>query len=91
MVRPGRAGERALFIEPLFDRVHDFKAARGHGIIDALTDAGLACWADKGYQGAGGTVRVPLRGRWERLSAGQQAVNIAHARIRAGASRPWPP
>ncbi|WP_338675117.1 transposase family protein [Streptomyces sp. SCSIO 30461] len=34
-------------------------------------------------QGAGGAVRVPFRGRWERLSAGQQAVNIAHARIRA--------
>lgn len=34
--------------------VHDIKAARTHGIIDALTEAGLACWADKGYQGAQG-------------------------------------
>lgn len=32
--------------------VHDIKAARTHGIIDALTEAGLACRADKGYQGA---------------------------------------
>ncbi len=48
-----------------------------------FTDAGLACWADKGYQGAGGTVRVPFRGRRERLSAGQRAVNLSHARIRA--------
>jgi hypothetical protein len=47
------------------------------------TEAGLACWADKGYQGAGGTVRVPFRGRWGRLSTGQRAVNAAHARIRA--------
>jgi hypothetical protein len=51
--------------------VHDIKAARTHGIIDALTDAGLACWADKGYQSARGTVRVPFRGRWDWLSAGQ--------------------
>ncbi|MER7967215.1 IS5 family transposase [Streptomyces ardesiacus] len=63
--------------------VHDIRAARTHGVIDALTDAGLACWADKGYQGAGGTVRVPFRGRRERLSAGQRAVNLSHARIRA--------
>lgn len=38
---------------------------------------------DKGYQGAGGTVRVPFRGNHRNLSAGQQAVNAAHARIRA--------
>jgi hypothetical protein len=56
--------------------VHDIKG-------DTLTAAGLACWADKGYQGAGGTVRVPFRGRWDRLSAGQRAVNTAHAHIRA--------
>jgi hypothetical protein len=75
---------RLLWASPaLPGAVHDIKAARSHGIIDALTDVGLACWADKGYQGAGGTVRVPFRGRWEQLSAGQQAVNIAHARIRA--------
>ncbi|MCX4767390.1 IS5 family transposase [Streptomyces sp. NBC_01275] len=63
--------------------VHDIRAARIHGIIDALADAGVPCWADKAYQGAGGTVRVPFRGRWEKLSAGQQAVNSSHAQIRA--------
>lgn len=56
---------------------------RTHGIIDALTDAGVRCWADKGYQGAGGTVRVPYRGRWDKLSAGQRTVNVSHAKIRA--------
>lgn len=40
--------------------VHDIKAARTHGIIDALSKEGLACWADKGYQGAGGTVRTQI-------------------------------
>ncbi|MCX4825958.1 transposase [Streptomyces sp. NBC_01142] len=63
--------------------IHDIKAARTHGIIDALAKADLACWADKGYQGAGGTVRVPFRGKHRNLSTGQQGVNVAHARIRA--------
>ncbi|MEV8311849.1 transposase family protein [Streptomyces flavidovirens] len=63
--------------------VHDIRAAREHGILDALAEAGIRCWADKGYQGAGGTVRVPYRGRWAKLSAGQQKVNRAHAKIRA--------
>ncbi|MBW8703353.1 hypothetical protein MBT84_27540 [Streptomyces sp. MBT84] len=75
---------RLLWASPaLPGTVHDIKAARTHGIIQALTDAGLSCWADKGYQGAGGTVRVPFRGRWDRLSPGQRAVNRSHARIRA--------
>jgi hypothetical protein len=63
--------------------VHDIRAVRTHGIIDTLTQSDIPCWADRAYQGAGGTVRVPYRGRWENLSAGQQAVNRSHARIRA--------
>ena len=41
--------------------------------------------ADKGYQGAGGTVRTPFKrhATRPRLSPGQKAVNRAHARIRA--------
>lgn len=75
---------RLLWASPaLPGAVHDVRAAREHGVIDALAEAGIDCWADKGYQGAGGTVRVPYRGRWESLSAGQQAVNRAHAKIRA--------
>jgi hypothetical protein len=38
---------------------HDLTAAREHGIIDALTDKGVMTFADKAYQGAGGTVRTP--------------------------------
>ncbi|MET7520135.1 IS5 family transposase [Streptomyces sp. NPDC005480] len=63
--------------------VHDVRAAREHGIVDALAEAGINCWADKGYQGVGGTVRTPYRGRWNSLSTGQQAVNRSHAKIRA--------
>jgi hypothetical protein len=36
-----------------------------------------------GFTTAGGTVRVPYRGRWDTLSAGQRAVNVSHAKIRA--------
>lgn len=62
--------------------VHDVRAAREHGVIDALAGASTVCWADKGYQGAGGTVRVPYHGRWDTLSAGQQAVNRSHTKTR---------
>ncbi|WP_210593987.1 transposase family protein [Streptomyces sp. GESEQ-35] len=60
--------------------VHDIKAARTHGIVDALEKADVECWAEKGYRGA---IRTPYWGRWETLSAGQQAVNRSHAKIRA--------
>ncbi|MER6125612.1 transposase family protein [Streptomyces sp. NPDC001795] len=63
--------------------VHDIKAARTHDIPAALTRAGIRCWADKAYQGAGGTFRVPYQGRWDQFSAGQRAVNVSHAKIRA--------
>ncbi len=63
---------------------HDVGAAREHGIIDALTQAGVMTFADKGYQGAGGTVRTPFKRhhRRPRLSRNQKAVNRAHAKIR---------
>ncbi|MGW5974863.1 IS5 family transposase [Streptomyces sp. NPDC055186] len=75
---------RLLWASPaLPGAVHDVRAAREHGIIGALADADVKCWADKGYRGAGGTVRVPCWGRWEALSTGQKAVNRSHAKIRA--------
>ncbi|MFD4628256.1 transposase family protein [Streptomyces sp. NPDC058475] len=59
---------------------HDLTAARQHGIIEALTDAGLKCWAGKAYQGAGGfrpgTVPGPPPQAMERRH------NTTHARIR---------
>ncbi|MFJ1973988.1 transposase family protein [Streptomyces sp. NPDC087903] len=75
---------RLLWLSPaLPGAVHDVRAAREHGVVGAVTEAGITCWADKGYRGAGGTVRTPNWGRWEILSTGQQAVNRSHARIRA--------
>ncbi|WP_428951127.1 transposase family protein [Streptomyces sp. cg35] len=63
--------------------VHDVRAAREHGIINALAQSDVTCWADKGYRGAGGTVRTPYWGRWHTLPTGQQAVNRSHTKIRA--------
>ncbi|WP_075018286.1 IS5/IS1182 family transposase [Actinacidiphila rubida] len=75
---------RLLWASPaLPGAIHDVRAAREHGIINALDQAHIPCWADKGYLGARGTVRVPFRGRWQMLSAGQQAVNRSQAKIRA--------
>jgi hypothetical protein len=75
---------RLLWASPaLPGAVHDIKAARTHGIIEALTPAGIRTWADKGYQGARGTIRAPYRGRWKTPPAAKRAVNSSHARIRA--------
>ncbi|MFD4653626.1 transposase family protein [Streptomyces sp. NPDC058441] len=75
---------RLLWVSPaLPGAVHDIKAARTRGIIEALTQAGIGAWADRGYQGARGTIRVPYRGRWSTLPAGKRAVNSSHAKIRA--------
>ncbi|MGX1364809.1 hypothetical protein RKD19_000168 [Streptomyces canus] len=63
--------------------VHDIMGAYAHGPLDALDTTGVTCWADKAYQGAVQVVRVPCRRRWDKLSAGQKAVNRAHAKIRA--------
>lgn len=63
--------------------VHDLTSARGHDIIDAPASACVRVWADKGYQGVGGTVIVSCCGRWRNLSEGERAVNRFHARIRS--------
>jgi hypothetical protein len=76
------------------DRVHHQKPYysgkhRRHGvnvqIIAALTGAKMLTFADKAYQGAGGTVRTPFKRHQHRpkLSIRQKAVNKSHARIRA--------
>jgi uncharacterized protein (DUF952 family) len=40
---------------------HDLTAARTDGIIAALTNADVMTFADKAYQGAGGSVRTPFK------------------------------
>ncbi|PJN36197.1 IS5/IS1182 family transposase [Streptomyces sp. CB02959] len=72
---------RLLWASPaLPGSTHDLTAARRHGITEALADAGLKCWADKAYQGAGAPVRVPFRGR--RLKRWKRHHNTTHAKNR---------
>jgi hypothetical protein len=69
---------------------HDMGAAREHGIIDAIADAGVRAVADTAYQGGSPAIRVPQRrrrldpdtGRYRRLSQHQKGVNTAHAQQR---------
>lgn len=65
--------------------VHDLTAARRTGLADALTDAGVQVFADRGYQSAGGVVRTPFKCHRHRprLSRNQKAATRSHARIRA--------
>jgi hypothetical protein len=69
--------------------VHDLTAARTHGLIDALSSVNVMTFADKAYQGAGGTVRTPFKRRPHRprLSRRQKTVNRHHAKIRAVGER----
>ena len=85
----GAAG-RLIWASPaLPGSTHDLTAARTHGIIDTLTSADVMTFADKGYQGARGSVRTPFKRRRFRpkLSRRQTTVNRAHAKICARGER----
>jgi hypothetical protein len=72
---------RLLWASPaLPGSTHDLTAARQHGIIDALAEDDVKCWADKAYQSAGRLVRVPFRGR--RLKRWKRRHNSGQAKIR---------
>ncbi|MFI0424762.1 transposase family protein [Spongiactinospora sp. 9N601] len=64
---------------------HDLSAARIWGILRALEQAGIVVLADKGYQGAGGVVVTPYRGKDKPVS--QKQANRAHARLRGPGER----
>ncbi|GAA0589524.1 transposase family protein [Kutzneria viridogrisea] len=87
---------RLIWVSPALPGArHDLGAAREHGIVDAITTAGITAWADSAYQGGGPAIRVPQRrrrldpatGRYRPLSANQRAVNTAHARLRGPGER----
>jgi hypothetical protein len=86
--RPGlarRCGPRSYG----YPRIGTRRRLMSRGIIDALTSASVMTFADKAYQGVGGTVRTPFkRHRYRpRLSRRQKAVSRSHARIRARGER----
>jgi hypothetical protein len=87
---------RLVWISPALPGArHDMGAAREHGILDALAEAGVHAVADTAYQGAGPNVAVPQRrrrldpatGRYRALSRNQKQVNAAHARQRGPGER----
>jgi hypothetical protein len=56
------AAGRLVWASPaLPGATHDLTAAREHRLIDALARAKVMTFADKGYQGAGGTVWTPFK------------------------------
>jgi hypothetical protein len=68
---------------------HDLTAAPTHDIITALSSADVTTFADRGHQGADGTIRTPSQRhrRRPRLSRHQKAVNQSLARVRAPGER----
>ncbi|MGI5171430.1 transposase family protein [Spirillospora sp. CA-253888] len=57
----GPHGELIWASPALPGSTHDLTAARDHGIITGLTTRAIACYADKGYVGAGGAIGTPYK------------------------------
>lgn len=80
----GPHGELIWASPALPGSTHDLTAAREHGIIDALTSRAIACYADKGYVGAGGAIGTPYKHRKRRkLGKRKKLFNRHHAQARA--------
>ncbi|MEU5307127.1 transposase family protein [Streptomyces noursei] len=64
------------------------RETREHGIIEACAQLDLEVLADKGYQGAGGTVITPIKHRPDtELSDKHKKSNRVHAALRAPVER----
>ncbi len=66
-------------------KTHDLSAARIWGILRALERAGILILADKAYQGVGGMVATPYKGKNKPES--QKQANRSHARLRGPGER----
>jgi hypothetical protein len=81
---------RLLWVSPaLPGSTRDLTAARQHGIIEALADAGLKCWADR-------RIKAPAEASGCRSGAaasrdGSAATTPPTPKSAASASEPWPP
>jgi DDE superfamily endonuclease/Helix-turn-helix of DDE superfamily endonuclease len=84
----GTDGEPAFVGDARCGSTHDLAAARADGIVDAVTAAGIETLADSGYQGAGGTVRTPVkRPKGKGHNGFEKRGNRAHAKQRAPGER----
>jgi DDE superfamily endonuclease/Helix-turn-helix of DDE superfamily endonuclease len=68
-----RRGDLVWISDGLPGSTHDLTAARVHDVIRQAARADVQLLADKGYQGAGGTVTTPHKGR--KLTKTQKAHN----------------
>lgn len=72
---------------PLPGNTHDLTAARTHGILDALRDAGVTVLADRAYTGAAELLLPYKTWNGRTLSSAKQAANRAHAALRGRGER----
>ena len=79
------AGHLLWISDGLPGSVHDLTAARAHDVIAVTALAEIQALADKGYQGAGGTITTPIKGR--KLTVGQRHVNSLINRRRGPGER----
>jgi hypothetical protein len=57
----GRGGSLVWASPALAGATHGLSAARAHGIVDQLSITDVTAFADRSYQGAGGSVRTPFK------------------------------
>jgi hypothetical protein len=82
------SGELVFLGEARPGSTHDLTAARLDGIVSAVTDADVETTGDSGYQGAGGTVRTPVkRAKGKGQNGWEKQANTAIARLRAPVER----
>jgi len=84
----GMDGEPAFVGQARAGSTHDLTAAREDGIVQGASEAGIEILADSGYQGAGGTVRTPVkRPKGLSHSGHEKRANALHAAERAPGER----
>lgn len=83
---------RLLWASPaLRGALLDIKAARTHGIIDALTVAGIRCWADKGYREHAAPSESSTGAAGSSSPSARRPSTSRTRRSALSASSPWPP
>lgn len=83
---------RLLWVSPaLPGAVHDVRAAREHGIVTTLADAGITCWADKAYQAPAAQSAFPTAAVGRRSPSASKPSTAPTPESGPWSSRPSPP
>lgn len=81
------AGRPLWCSPPLPGNTHDLTAARTHGMLDAIRDAGVTVLADRAYTGAPELLLPYKTWNGRELSSAKRAANRAHAALRGRGER----